>query len=119
MLSKPPWNKREVSLPMVLDILDVGGESTRPGHQAISSDEEISRVVPVIRAIRAETDLTISIDTYKADVAEAALDAGADWINDVWGMRADPTDGAAGSKEEYSGDIDAQPQQAGGSGVSE
>lgn len=81
------------------DILDVGGESTRPGHQAISSDEEISRVVPVIRAIRAETGLTISIDTYKADVAEAALDAGADWINDVWGMRADPLMAPLAAKE--------------------
>lgn len=72
-------------------ILDIGGESTRPGSQTISSDEEIERVVPVIQAIRRETDITLSIDTYKSQVAEAALNAGADWINDVWGLRADPS----------------------------
>lgn len=71
-------------------ILDVGGESTRPGSETISSAEEIDRVVPVIRSIRREMDITISVDTYKAQVAEAALDAGANWINDVWGLRADP-----------------------------
>lgn len=81
------------------DILDIGGESTRPGHQAISLEEEINRVVPVIRAIRRETDLTISIDTYKAGVAEDALNAGADWINDVWGLRADPQMGPLASKK--------------------
>ncbi len=73
-----------------VDILDVGGESTRPGSQIISPEEEMSRVLPVIQAIRQETDLPISIDSYKSKVAEAALDTGADWINDVWGMRADP-----------------------------
>ncbi len=72
------------------DILDVGGESTRPGSAPVSADEEIRRVVPVIRALRAETDAIISIDTSKAAVAAAALDAGADMINDVWGLRADP-----------------------------
>ena len=71
-------------------VLDIGGESTRPGAQAVSAAEEIERVVPVIQAIRRETDITLSVDTYKAQVAEAALDAGADWINDVWGLRADP-----------------------------
>ncbi|MBA4419618.1 MAG: dihydropteroate synthase [Anaerolinea sp.] len=71
-------------------ILDVGGESTRPGSETISSAEEIDRVAPVIQAIRKEMDITISVDTYKAEVAAAALDAGADWINDVWGLRADP-----------------------------
>ncbi len=72
------------------DILDVGGESTRPGSAPVSAQEEIRRVVPVIRALRAETEAVISIDTSKATVAEAALAAGADIINDVWGLRADP-----------------------------
>ncbi len=73
------------------DILDVGGESTRPGAQTVSAEEEIARVVPVIRVIRAEFPETlISIDTYKAGVAEAAFEAGADILNDVWGLRADP-----------------------------
>lgn len=72
------------------DILDVGGESTRPGAQTIDADEEIARVVPVIRALAAETEIPISIDTYKAETAAAALDAGASLINDVWGLRADP-----------------------------
>lgn len=72
------------------DILDVGGESTRPGSKPVSSDEEISRVLPVIKAIRQETDKPISIDTHKSEVASMAIEAGADWINDVWGLRADP-----------------------------
>lgn len=72
------------------DLLDVGGESTRPGSQPVSAAEEIARVVPVIRAIAAVTDTPISIDTYKAETAAAALDAGAQLINDVWGLRADP-----------------------------
>jgi dihydropteroate synthase len=71
------------------DILDVGGESTRPGSAPVSADEEIERVTPVIRALRAETDAVISIDTSKAAVAEAAFEAGADILNDVWGLRAD------------------------------
>ncbi len=72
------------------DILDVGGESTRPGSQPISAEEEIQRVVPVIRALREQVDVPISVDTYKARVAAAALDAGADMVNDVWGLRMDP-----------------------------
>jgi dihydropteroate synthase len=72
------------------DILDVGGESTRPGAQNVSAGEELARVIPVIEALRRETDALISIDTYKALVANAALDAGADIVNDVWGFRADP-----------------------------
>ena len=72
------------------DILDVGGESTRPGADPVSAEEEIRRVAPVIRALRAETDAIISIDTSKAAVAREALAAGADIINDVWGLRADP-----------------------------
>ncbi len=73
-----------------VDILDVGGESTRPGAQQVGADEELARIVPVIEALRRESDVLISIDTYKASVAEAALKAGADLVNDVWGFRADP-----------------------------
>ncbi len=73
------------------DILDVGGESTRPGSVPVTAEEESARVVPVIRALRAAVgEATISVDTYRAAVAKAALDAGADWINDVWGLRMDP-----------------------------
>ena len=71
-------------------ILDVGGESTRPGAQPIDAEEEIRRVVPVIRALRDAVDVPISVDTYKAVVAEAALEAGADMVNDVWALRMDP-----------------------------
>ncbi len=71
------------------DILDIGGESTRPGSVPIPAEEELARVLPVITAVRAATDLPISIDTYRAAVAEAALQAGADWVNDVWGLRMD------------------------------
>jgi dihydropteroate synthase len=73
------------------DILDVGGESTRPGAAAVGAAEEAARVVPVIAAIRdALPDIPVSVDTYRAAVAEQALDAGADMVNDVWGLRADP-----------------------------
>jgi dihydropteroate synthase len=69
------------------DILDVGGESTRPGHEAVALDEERRRVVPVIAALRAALpDTPLSIDTTKPAVAEAALAAGADLVNDVWGV---------------------------------
>lgn len=72
------------------DILDLGGESTRPGSQPVTAGEERARVVPLIRAVRAAVgDATISVDTYRADVAAAALDAGANWVNDVWGLRMD------------------------------
>ena len=73
------------------DVLDIGGESTRPGSVPVSAETEMKRVIPAIRAVRAATgDALISIDTYRADVAAAALDAGANWINDVWGLRMDP-----------------------------
>ena len=71
-------------------IIDVGGESTRPGYTLISDEEEISRVVPVIKAIGAEVDAVISIDTYKSAVAKAAVLAGAHIINDIWGAKRDP-----------------------------
>ena len=74
------------------DILDVGGESTRPGSQTVSADEEMERVVPVIQAISKEfPDTIISIDTYKSKVAEEAIKSGAHIINDVWALRADPS----------------------------
>ncbi len=71
------------------DILDIGGESTRPGYTKISCEEEIERVVPVIEAVKARIEIPISIDTYKAPVARAAIVAGADLINDIWGLKAD------------------------------
>ena len=69
------------------DILDVGGESTRPGFEPIPIEEELRRVVPVVRRLAAETALPVSIDTYKPEVAEAAIAAGAHALNDVWGFR--------------------------------
>jgi dihydropteroate synthase len=73
------------------DILDVGGESTRPGSQPVDAASEKLRVIPVIESLAREfPDALISIDTYKADVAEAALQAGARIVNDVWGLRGDP-----------------------------
>jgi dihydropteroate synthase len=73
------------------DLLDIGGESTRPGADPVPESEELDRVIPVIEGIRAEnTDVRISIDTSKAGVAEAALDAGADYVNDVTALRGDP-----------------------------
>ena len=71
------------------DILDVGGESTRPGHVQVSEEEEIQRVVPVIRRLKEQFDIPVSIDTYKSKVARAALDAGADLVNDIWGLKYD------------------------------
>lgn len=72
------------------EILDIGGESTRPGSEGVSAEEEIRRVLPVIQALRRVTEVPISIDTSKASVARAALEAGADIINDVTGLRGDP-----------------------------
>ncbi|MFZ0369870.1 MAG: dihydropteroate synthase [Halobacillus sp.] len=71
-------------------IIDIGGESTRPGHEPVSEKEEIERVVPIIQAIHSEVDLPISIDTYKAEVARKAIEAGACIINDVWGAKKEP-----------------------------
>ncbi len=71
------------------DIIDVGGESTRPGHQQISAEEEVERTAPVIEKIKARFDIPVSTDTYKTEVARAALEAGADMINDVWGLKYD------------------------------
>ena len=73
-----------------VDILDIGGESTRPGAAQVSAQEEMDRVLPLISLLADEFDTLISIDTYKAEVAEAAIKEGADIVNDVWGLRADP-----------------------------
>ncbi len=71
------------------DIIDIGGESTRPNFEEVKVEEETHRVVPIIKAIREKYDIPISIDTYKAKTAEAAINAGADIINDVWGFKKD------------------------------
>jgi dihydropteroate synthase len=91
------WNERNQAVEHALqmaaegaDIIDIGGESTRPGHQPVSLEEELARVVPVIESIRrAAPHLVLSIDTYKAEVARQALHAGAHIINDIWGGKAD------------------------------
>ncbi|HET7521961.1 MAG TPA: dihydropteroate synthase [Bacillales bacterium] len=72
------------------DIIDIGGESTRPGYTPVPADDEQSRVLPVIRKVANEVKAPISIDTYKAETARRALEAGASIINDVWGAKADP-----------------------------
>lgn len=70
-------------------IIDVGGESTRPGYTMISDEEEISRVVPMIRELKKRFDVAVSVDTYKSAVAKAAVEAGADMVNDIWGLKYD------------------------------
>jgi dihydropteroate synthase len=72
------------------DVIDVGGQSTRPGFEELSVAEEVSRLVPSVRAIVSAIKLPVSIDTYRAEVARAALDAGAHIVNDIWGLRRDP-----------------------------
>ncbi len=71
------------------DIIDVGGESTRPGHTVISVEEEINRVIPIIESITSRFDIPVSIDTYKSEVARQAIAAGACLVNDIWGLKAD------------------------------
>jgi dihydropteroate synthase len=71
------------------DIIDVGGESTRPGYTKISDNEEIERISPVIESIKKNFDVPISLDTYKSEVAKAGINAGADLINDIWGLKYD------------------------------
>lgn len=71
------------------DVIDVGGESTRPGYTMIADEEEAARVVPVIEAIKSRFDAPVSVDTYKPEVARAALAAGADLVNDIWGLKYD------------------------------
>lgn len=73
-----------------VDIIDVGGESTRPGYVQVDVMEEINRVVPVISMIKSNYDVPVSIDTYKSQVAQAAIDEGVDLVNDIWGLKKDP-----------------------------
>lgn len=72
------------------DIIDIGGESTRPNHNPVSLTEELDRVIPAIKAIKGKVNIPISIDTYKAETAKKALEAGAEIVNDVWGAKKDP-----------------------------
>ena len=90
------WNDKDRALRHVeemlaegMDILDIGGESTRPGYTLLSDEEEIARVVPIIEAVKARFDVPISLDTYKSKVAQAGIAAGADLINDIWGLKYD------------------------------
>lgn len=91
------WNTVEKAVAHALemvadgaDIIDIGGESTRPGHTQISDEEEIARVVPIIKAVKEAVEVPLSIDTYKSAVARAACEAGIDIINDIWGCKYDP-----------------------------
>ena len=93
------WNNMDAALKhteeMIKDgarIIDVGGESTRPGYTLISDEEEIERVVPVINAIKERFDVCVSLDTYKTNVAKAGVEAGIDMVNDVWGFKWDRQD---------------------------
>lgn len=90
------WNDMDAALfhteEMIRDgaaIIDIGGESTRPGYTILPDEEEIERVVPVIRAVKERFDIPVSLDTYKSGVALAGLEAGADMINDIWGLKYD------------------------------
>lgn len=91
------WNQMDAALRHVedmlaegMDILDIGGESTRPGYTLLPDQQEIDRVMPMIEAVKARFDVPISLDTYKSAVAKAGLSAGVDLINDVWGLKYDP-----------------------------
>lgn len=90
------WNDRDRALKRTeemlaqgADIIDIGGESTRPGYTPLSDEEEIARVAPVIEAVKARFGVPVSLDTYKAEVAQAGIRAGADLINDIWGLGHD------------------------------
>ena len=71
------------------DIIDLGGESTRPGHKYVEADEEIRRIIPVIKELKEEINVPISVDTYKAKVADESLKLGVEMINDIWGLKKD------------------------------
>ena len=73
-----------------MDIVDIGGESSRPGYTPVSAEEEISRVAPVIEAVKERFGIPVSLDTCKSKVAQAGITAGADLINDIWGLKYDP-----------------------------
>ncbi|MBD5483600.1 MAG: dihydropteroate synthase [Lachnospiraceae bacterium] len=90
------WNKTDAALRHVEEmisegaaVIDVGGESTRPGFETVSDEEEIARVTPIITKVKSEFNIPISLDTYKSAVAAAGIQAGADMINDIWGLRHD------------------------------
>lgn len=90
------WNDMERAKAHVSDmiaegaaLIDIGGESTRPGHVQITIEEEIERVLPAIRMVKENFDIPVSIDSYKSEVVEAALEAGADMVNDIWGFKYD------------------------------
>ena len=69
------------------DIIDLGGESTRPGHTYVDADEELRRILPVIKKLKEEINIPISVDTYKSKVAEESLKLGVEMINDIWGLQ--------------------------------
>lgn len=90
------WNDRDRALRHVeemieagADLIDIGGESTRPGYTLLPVEEEIERVVPVIKAVKAAFDVPVYLDTYKPEVALAGISAGADMMNDIWGLKYD------------------------------
>lgn len=90
------WNNPEAALAHTeqmiadgADIIDIGGESTRPGYTMLSDEEEIARVTPMIELVKKHFDIPISVDTYKSAAAKAALEAGADLVNDIWGLKYD------------------------------
>lgn len=90
------WNDRDRALRHVeemveegADIIDIGGESTRPGYTVLPEEEEIARVLPVLEAVKAAFDVPVSLDTCKSRVASAGIEAGADLINDIWGLKYD------------------------------
>ncbi len=91
------WNDKDRALRHVeemlaegMDILDIGGESTRPGYTMLPDEEEMERVLPVIEAVKANFQVPVSLDTYKSKVAQAGIAAGVDLINDIWGLKYDP-----------------------------
>ena len=97
-----------------MDLLDIGGESTRPGYRLLSCEEELGRVLPVIEAVKKRFDVPISLDTYKPEVAEEGVKAGIDFINDIWGLKWDKrmADGAGHCKIRRALLSDAQPEGA-------
>ncbi|MBU3196295.1 dihydropteroate synthase [Clostridium algidicarnis] len=83
-------NHAKEMIELGVDIIDVGGESSRPGHKNITEEEELKRVIPVIKRLSAETDAIISLDTIRSEVAEEAIKQGVHIINDIWGLQKDP-----------------------------
>ena len=92
------WNHLDEALRHTEAMIADGGESTRPGHTPVSAEEEAQRVLPVIEAVRKRFDIPISVDTFKSSVAESAIQAGADLVNDIWGLKYDSEMGAVIAK---------------------